>query len=104
MTRERHQQLHYSTAYFYNQEYGFHDANSRRRGSDQPSLSAGRAHVNRIMWAGAQLSWNATKGDFTRYRPNTGHFGPTYQGVAAVRIGSKNEQMRDADSIHHVIG
>jgi hypothetical protein len=105
LTRERHQQLHYSTAFYYNQVYGFFDANARRRGSDQPSLTAGKAHVNRIMWAGAQLSWNANQKDFTRYRPNTGHLGPTYQGVAAVRVAGINEQMRNnVDSIHHVIG
>jgi hypothetical protein len=97
LTRERYQQLHYSTAYFYNQVYGFHDANNRRRGNDQPILNAGKAHLNRICWQGCQFSWNPARNDFSRVRPNTGHFGPTYQGVASVRDGVKNEQMKDPD-------
>lgn len=104
LTRDRFEPLHYSTAYFVNQQYGFRDANARRRGIDQPSMQAGRAHRNRICWQGMQFGWNPSQRDFTRVRVNTGHWGRNvYQGVAEVREGRKNEQLAEQDFSRYAV-
>lgn len=98
LTREKFQRLHYSTAYFVNQQYGFRDPANLRAGVDQPNLTRGRQHRNRVCWQGMQYGYNEAKRDFSYVRVNTGHWGRNvYQGVAAVREARKTEQLAEQD-------
>ena len=104
LTREAFEQLHYSTAYFTSQTYGFRDAARQRSGVDQPNLSRGQQHRNRICWQGMQFNYNPYKSDFSHVRCNTGHWGRNvYVGVAAVREGRKVEQLAEQDYSQYTV-
>ena len=89
--QERYEELHYSTAFRYNQLYGFHDPLNRAR-NDGPNFRVGDVGVNRVVWRDMQWNYNSQSGSFDKVRINQGHHGPNvYAGVGQIRKGKSYE-------------
>jgi hypothetical protein len=74
LTKAKFEELHYSTAYRYNQLYDFHNTQGRAQGMDTPSIAPGRAHINRICYQGHQWMFNHKTNAFDKVRTNKGHW------------------------------
>jgi hypothetical protein len=85
-SRASFERLHYSTAYRYEQMYGFR--RKSQTGAEVPLLASGRNHYNRIMWPGHQQNFNPNSGNWDRIKVNKGHWGPNvYATCGEVRRG-----------------
>ena len=92
-------ELHYSSAYRYNNLYQFYSATDPTDELTYPSCLPDDTHTNRICWAGAQFMFNRTSGKFDYYETSTGPFGEcVYSGVGRVRNGS--DQYLDPSRMH----
>jgi hypothetical protein len=81
-------ELHYSTAYRYNNEYHFFTRSNQQDELSQPTVLPGDVHMNRICWAGAQFNYNRISGKFDYYEANTSGWGElVYPGCGRVRNG-----------------
>lgn len=81
-------ELHYSTAYRYNDIYNFYTRNNQRDEVSQPTVVPHEVHMNRICWSGAQMSYNRISGKFEYYVHNTSGWGElVYPGCGRVRNG-----------------
>lgn len=82
-------ELHYSTAYRYNNEYHFFSRSNQQDELSQPTVLPGDVHMNRICWSGAQFNYNRLSGKFDYYEYNTSGWGElVYPGCGRVRNGS----------------
>lgn len=85
----RHEALHYSTAYRYNDYYSIYTRNSALDELMVPTVIPDDVQVNRTCWMGAQYFMNRATNKFDIEIKNTGHWGPhVYAGVGAVRQGT----------------
>jgi len=97
VTERDFRELHYSTAFRANQEYGFHIA-AKKQGNRLENYSSQTIHENRRMYQGHQWMYNAKLGKYDKVRTNKGHWGSNvYPGVGKIRNGSIENEMREMD-------
>lgn len=83
-------ELHYSTAYRYNQMYQFYNATTAMDDQNYPTVIPEDTHMNRICWAGAQFMFNGASNKFDFYEYNTSPWGElVYPGCGRVRDGKE---------------
>ena len=91
------QELHYSTAFRTNQEYGFHVA-AKKQGNRIENNGSRHLHENRRMYQGMQWMWNTKMEKYDKIRVNQGHWGPNvYPGVGKIRNGTIENEMRECN-------
>lgn len=89
--KEDYEELHYSTAFRANAEFGF-QRQIRKQAGDLPSRIASIVAENHIMHQGHQWMYNPKTMSFDRVRTNKGHWGKNvYAGVGEVRRGELKE-------------
>lgn len=83
------EELHYSSAYRYNNRYLFYTRANAMDENNYPNVLPEDSHLNRICWAGAQYMFNRKTGRWDYYEANTSGWGDlVYAGCGRVRDGS----------------
>ena len=80
IARLHSERLHYSTAARYNGMYNFLKGN--KTGTDVPSMSCERNHLNRVMYPGLQQNYSNGTKSYSKISYNRGH----WEGNATVRF------------------
>jgi hypothetical protein len=88
-------QLHYSTAAYYNRVWGWYDEEDVTTQVDEPLYRMNNPGQNRIVWQGAQGTYNPEHKDFTKnIIRNKSPWGPNVcEGSKACRDGLMERQM-----------
>jgi hypothetical protein len=83
------EELHYSTAFRYNNRYLFYTRSNAMDENNYPTVLPEDNHLNRICWAGAQYMFNRKTGRWDYYEANTSGWGDlVYAGCGRVRDGA----------------